>query len=278
MRDIFEPSISMAPFQAQLDAAVKNYPGVRLRLEWAPRLTECKVIDRSGNTRVYRKYPLLGMETREYHVGNYFRRDGKVIAYERTGQYVPVAHAQGLVVVAPPNVRATDLVVPHLERVNHSVHLFVIEKQLPDDYAREQWAKKRELSRAQLGIDIFGSFPQEGVWTWFDDISEHHSDCCEIAEGIGVRCQGLYREPDARDLENVRAALKEWDDRKSLADNTPLIEQAAKDYAGSQKAWEDNERLNILKEARECSALDKIAHERTRITGGVNPPLHRSAY
>lgn len=264
----------MKPFQAQLDAAVKNYPGVKLRLEWAPRLTEARVIDKQGNLRVYRKYPLLGMETREYHVGTSYRRNGKIIAYQKMG---------GLM---PPNMKLGDMAIAHFERVNHSVHIFVIEKKLPDDYARQEWEKKRALSRAKIGADIFGPFPQEGVWVWFDDISEHRlvngsATCCDIAATAGkggVRCQGLYREPDARDIENVRAALKDWDSRKNLVDSTSLIEQAARDYTAAVEEWEGKEMLAILQETRELTNLDKIAQEKTRVIGGTKRPLHTTPY
>jgi len=267
MLDIYEPPISTAWFQKQLDAIHAAFPGsVKLRVEWAPRLIEAKVIDRAGNQRIYRKYPLLGMETHEYHVGNYFRRRGKIVAYQKVGELIP------------PNVRVTDIAVPHIERINHSVHLFVIEKKLPDEYARKMWADKRTISRSKLGMDIFGPFPSEGVWTWFDDISEHRlinesETCCDVAERASVRCQGLYREPNGADLDRVRQAFQAHEQRSAMRD-----EQEVRDHTAAIVDWEANQRLEILKEARECERIDKLAHEKTRVIGGTSKPLHTTPY
>lgn len=264
MRDVLAPPISTAAFQRQLDLVTRDHP-VKLRIVWAPRRVEAHVIDRAGNERVYRKYPLLGTETRTYHIGTSYRRKGTIIAYHRMGDPVPW------------NVWPTDLAVAHIERVNHSIHIFVIEKRVPNEYARSQWEKKRELSRAKIGVDIFGPFPSEGVWDWFDDISTHHSGCCDMAAKRGVRCAGLYREPDDGDLERIKAAMRVWESRQR-ADATLLQEQEASDMTAALEQREANERLLLLQEIRECAALDKIAQERTRVIGGTKRPQHTTAY
>jgi hypothetical protein len=278
IEEIYEPPIDTAWFQRELDAACRD-THCELRIVWAPRQVVARVVDRNGSIKEYKKYPVLFGSFMPYVRGRYYCRlvgeKMTTIAYQKVSDGV-----------IPACVKMTDIALPDIVRVNPSIHIFVIERRLPDEAAKRIHEEKRRLAKSQLGFDLFGDFPHEGVWDWFDDISEHRGvqqggvevPCCEIAAAHGVRCQGLYREPNHEDLERVRLALKRWLETLNLEDKTPLIEQGARDITGAIREYEDKELTSILIEARECENLDKLAHERTRVAIGVNPPIHRTPY
>jgi len=265
MDNIYEPPANVEWFQKELDRASLAYPGaVRLRIVWAPAQFECRFVWQ-GQPRNYQKYPLLGWQTQLVHLGDYWVRGRYVIAYQKASDRLK-----------PANVREGDFIIPHMERVHPSLHIWIIEKQLPDEYARAEWDKKVKLAEKNLGKNIFGEFPKEGRWEWFDDIARHHSGCCEMAADRNVSCRGLYREPDHGDIERVRAALEH--EANLPEDRTSLIEQTARDLTKQCEDWEALARLEILQEVRECKKLDDIAQERSRVSIGVNPPIHRSRF
>lgn len=270
MEQVFEPPVDVSWFQKELDLACRDR-GCTLRIAWAPPLTVARVIRPDGITRDYAKYPILFGDFRSYVRGRYYVRPvgGKMvtIGYQKTGALVP------------PGVLHTDLAVTDIAHVNASIHQFVIERKLPDESAKRTHEEKQRLARMKLGFNLFPPFPKEGIWDWFDYINEHRDGCCEAAESAGIpRCVGLYREPDHGDLERVRAALKEWVEKPRYENPLMAAELAGQVRTKELIAAEDNALLEILKDVRECSALDKIAQERTRVSVGVNPPIHRTPY
>jgi len=270
MEQVFNPPVDVSWFQRMLDEACVDR-GCQLRIEWCPRLTVARVIHPDGTRRDYAKYPILGGHFSKYVRGQTFVRaiNGKLTAvgYQKTG---------GLV---PPGVLLTDFALPDIVHENISIHQFVIERRLPDQSARRYHAEKQRLARVNLGFDLFGDFPKEGVWDFFDSVNEHRDGCCEAAEAGGAsRCVGLYREPDHGDLERVRQSLKEWVEKPAYQNPMMAAELAGQVLTKDLIMGEELALLEILKDVRECSKLDKIAQERTRVTVGVNAPRHRTMY
>lgn len=270
IEQIYEPPFDTRRFQKQLDAISKGR-NISLRIIWAPRHYVAKTIDRNGSKRRFARYPILFGDFRDYVKGRrYWRKIGKDL--------VEVAYQKIEDAVIPSNVLLTDISTPDIVHVNPSVHLFIIEKRLADEKAKPIHEEKRRLAWTNLGFDLFGNFPKEGVWDCLLEISEHRDGCCEMAAQYGTRCLGLYREPDERDLQRIRKTIQAWEAMPNVEDKTMLIEQGARDITDAIEKYEDEELTSILQEARECEELDKIAQGRTRVDLASNPPIHRTSY
>src|SRR5882762_5112426 len=165
MEQIYRPPCSVDWFQLELDKITQD-KAPPMRIRWAPTLTVAKVISNDGTERSYAKYPLLFGAFAVYQRGiQYVRQTRKgrvVVGYQKTGDSV-----------IPAGVRLTDIGLADMAYVNPSAHMFVIERKLPNDVARRIHDEKREMAIIQLGLDIFGAFPEEGHWDWFMDIAEH---------------------------------------------------------------------------------------------------------
>lgn len=256
--NLSSPPCSTREFQKQLDTLCQG-KNISLRIAWAPSLRVIKVVPENGRPvpKDFAKYPLVLNEQTPYVLGQFFKRNinGKMVTvgYQKQG---------GLVT---GNVLPTDLVVPDIERVNHSMHLFVIEKRLPDAYAKKVHEKKRQLAIENLGFDLFGDFPQEGIWDFWSEISEHKEKCCEIAFAAGIRCRGLYREPDARDLEAVQYALAQRENRVNLIDPTIQIKQAVRDMLTAHEKYKEKRREEMRLMGREMDRLARRAVEKNSV-------------
>lgn len=278
IEQIYEPPSDTRWFNRALQKICRGR-SIELRLEWMPRLFVAKTIDSDGNQRNYAKYPLRSGEFSCDHLGNRFYRDlgdGKRICtgYQKAGGVVPVG------------VLLTDIALPHIEYVNPSYHLYVIERRLPDERAKAVHEQKRRLAMANLGFDLFGDFPREGIWDWVGNISSHcgvmqpsgvEMTCCEIAAQNEVICEGIYREPNQKDLDAVREMLTRWE-AIPTSDTDSLIDQAIRDRTQGLLAEKDASLRERLQEARESEQIDLIAHARTRVVLGTNAPLHRTTY
>lgn len=270
MEQVFEPPCSVEWIQSELDAACVDRQ-CELRIAWAPRLTVARVIRPDGITRDYAKYPVLFGSFSKFVRGRWYVRtvNGKLttIGYQKTGSEV-----------IPPGVKLTDIALPDVVHINHSIHQFVIERKLPDQTARKTHTEKQQIAKMKLGFDLFGPFPEEGIWDWFDYINQHKDGCCDLAAERGVHCVGLYREPNHDDLVRVRAALKVWSEQPAYKDPMMAAELAGQVRTRQLIEAQDDALLEILKEVRECEAIDKVAQERTRVIGGTKRPQHTTAY
>ncbi len=240
--EITAPPCSVEWFQKRLDEACLDH-NLELRIVWPPSLVVARIV-RDKQVRVYKKYPLIKEgEFNSYVKGHYFYRRSEKSSRLRVVGYQPIGK------LVPQNIRPTDLVEPDIEQVNHSIHIWVFEKKRPDEEARREHAIKRRLAMRELGIDIFGDFPPEGVWDWWEDISIHENGCCEMAQPEGIRCRGLYREPNEEDLENVRRAIQV---RQALPakDVDAQIEQASRDIRDGIIDWEKKQRAEARYRAR----------------------------
>ena len=112
------------------------------------------------------------------------------------------------------------------------------------------------MSREKLGFDLFGPFPDEGIWDWFDDLNAHYDGCCDLAAEHNVTCVGLYRPPDHSDLIRVRAAVKAWSDRPRLEYTDLAAEQAAVVRTKELLYAEDAALTAIYQEVRSNALLD----------------------
>lgn len=247
--------VNVSWFQRELDQITRDHNLV-LRLVWAPSLTVARIID-GGEERVYKKYPLIEDQFAEFVIGwRFHRRNHKgrsrVVGYQKVGELVP-AH-----------IRPTDFAIPHIERVHPSLHLWVIEKQLDDWYARRMHAQKRKLAQKELGIDLFGEFPKEGVWDEWKVLGEHRQGCCDIALSQKIRCRGLYRDPDETDLQEVRQAVAA---RAAIpaSDQDALIEQAAKDIRAGMLDWERKQRKEQFYVARQIGRIAQRSIEKPAV-------------
>lgn len=275
IEETYNPPCDVSWFQAELDRACARYAerNVKLRIAWAPQQVVVRYLDAQGNSREYKKYPILTGYFDEWIEGYaYMRRvNGKLerIAYRKNGNNI-----------IPPNVRLTDVAIVDARRVNPSIHIFVIEKRVADHIARPTHEEKRLLALVNPGFDLFGPFPSEGVWDWLTDVSEHRDGCCVMAGERGIYCHGLYRPPDGRDLERVQRALQLMEESGVLdhEDHTPMIERGAKNLTQEINRNKELELIEVMKEGRELDALDEIARSGSRIAMGINPPRHRTAY
>lgn len=288
MEQVYEEPCDIRWFQSELDKLTRN-TGESLRIVWAPKQVLARVVNagtgeslgyrpEDTRTREYAKYPVRFGDFVDFVRGQkYYRR----VDLESKSQWVEIAYQKAGTVI-PEGVLLTDIAVPDIAHVNPSIHIFVIERRLPDHLAKPTHEQKRILSIINTGIDLFGAFPDEGIWDFFDEISEHRhvseSDtCCSIAAQHEVVCQGLYREPNQSDIERVRQSLAIWMERKR-ANMKPVVDQAARDLTEKMKQWEWNAKREIFLDLQECNKLNEIAQGRTRVVGGVNPPRHRKAY
>lgn len=233
---------SVESFQAELDRACRDN-AIQLRIKWAPSLIARKI-----GPRTFKKYPDPLGQFDPYLKGYYFIRDKRVVGYQKIGGII-----QG-------DVKDTDIVQPHIEYEQPAIALWIIEQKLQDQVARREHAKYRELIRQQVGFDAWGPFPEEGWWNWFDDISQHKDGCCDRAEAAQIRCRGVYREPDASDLEKVRQALlfrNRLPVLRRLEDPPTALEidQYARDYKDAVEEWEAKELANQKQELAENIAL-----------------------
>lgn len=278
----YDPPVDTTWVQRELDDICRD-AGCSLRIVWAPRLTIARVVRPDGTIRKYAKYPVLAGYFQTYSKGNYFVRFINLTPYDNKPKFVTVGY-QKTGEMVPPNILQSDIALPDLVTVNPSIHQFVIERLLPEEPAKKYWEEKATLAKNNLGFDLFGPFPAEGVWEWFDDINHHppasppNPSCCDLAAEHGVRCVGLYRDPNPEDLTRVRQAVQEWVNRPRYVYTDLAAEVAGAVRTKEILAYEDNALLETLKEVREGVALDKIAHERSRVTVGVNAPRHRREY
>lgn len=282
----YDPPIDVSWFQAELDLMCRD-AGCALRIVWAPRLTIARVVRPDGTIRKYAKYPILFGDFRVYTKGHYFVRfvapfdpfkkaSGKMnmitVGYQKQGDLIP------------PGILQSDIALPDMVTVNPSIHQFVIERKLPDETAKRYWEEKAILAKNKLGLDLFGPFPPEGVWEWFDYIHQHppasppNPSCCELAADHGVMCVGLYRDPDLEDLARVRQSVKTWVERPKYI--YPDLAAVAAGVVRTKEILADKESAltAILQETREGQKLDDIAHARSRVVIGTNPPRHRREY
>jgi hypothetical protein len=286
---IYEAPCNTDWFQAELDSLALD-SGEHLRVVWAPSQTVGRVVKafegeslgylpEETRTRTYAKYPVRFGDFADYVRGQrYFRR----VRINREWKFIEVGYQKSGEVI-PGGVQLTDIAVPDIVHVNPSIHIFVIERKLPDDYAKPMHEEKRILGIIKTGVDLFGPFPAEGIWDFFDEISEHRqvsvSDtCCTVAAQHEVVCQGLYREPNSHDLERVKLSLARFKERQAKADWGPIKEQAARDLQKSMADYERETKKALYDELHECQRLDEIAQTRSRVVAGVNPPRHRTAY
>lgn len=274
----YEPPINMRWFQNQLNRLTRGTT-IELRLEWAPRLFIAKTIDAEGYKRNYPKYPLRYGFFEQWHLGNHFYRD------LGNGHRVGVGYQKqgGLV---PSNILPSDIAVADFEYRSPSVEIFVIEQRLPDTQAKPIHEQKRRLAKAQLGFDLFGEFPPEGVWDWRYNIAEHRGvqqggvevPCCDTSDFYGVICEGVWREPDRKDLAQVTRAVEEWKSEHSREDRHLYIEQVVRDEVATTDRVKEFVLIDLMREGRELDALDEIAKTRSRVAMGTNAPQHRTAY
>lgn len=245
-------------FQAELDRICRD-KGVKMRITWAPDQAVARLVE-DGRTLEYAKYPLLFGEFVDYQKGQWYRRKigdkWRTIAYQKAGDLIPAG------------VTVSDLAVPDIVRVNPSADIWVIERKLPDQYARKVHFEKTQLARESLGVDdLFGGFPEEGYWDWFDDVSEKRDGCCEMAKRAGAAfCYHLYREPNANDLWRVRMAVKKWQDTiAGRADKRSLQAQAARDMVAADKEQTSKALDELLYGARGEDRLMRMGLEKTRV-------------
>lgn len=273
IEEIHTPPCDVSWFQAELDRMRARYGHkVRLRIAWCPPLVELLAVNPQGDKLEFKKYPALDGYFEEWIEGySYLRRMGNgwaQVGYQKNGDPL-----------IPPDVKTTDIAVPDYRRVNPSIHIFVIESLVPADERERDSKEKRRMSLEKLGFDIFQEDTGE-VWEWKADISEHRDGCCAMATEREIRCHGLYRAPDQRDLERVRVALQEMEASGVLdhEDNSSLVERRAKNLSEAINRYRGNEYVEVLKELRESVALDEVAQTRSRVVGGVTPPRHRTSY
>lgn len=270
IQEIYATPCDISWFQAQLDRLCSRYVGrVRLRVAWAPQLVETLATDARGNTLQFKKYPVLDGYFDEWIEGYAYVRNGVGVAYQKNGDSL-----------TPPGVKITDIAVADYRRINPSVHLFVIEKLVDEESATSDAADKRRMSLQELGFDIFAAERSGERWDFLSFISEHRDGCCDLAADREIQCHGLYRPPDSRDVERVREGLRQMEASGVLrdGDRTDLIERRATETAQTIDRLRNLELIDVLKEVQEEARLDEIAQTRSRVTGGVNPPLHRKPY
>jgi hypothetical protein len=102
--------------------------------------------------------------------------------------------------------------------------------------------------------------------------------CCEIADSYGVMCEGVWREPDRNDLQQVARSIQEWKNEHSRVDRHLYIEQIVNDGMAAAARAHEFELIEAMREGRELDAIDKIARTQSRVVMGVNAPQHRTAY
>lgn len=203
-------------FQSELDRATRDR-AIRLRISWPAALPAKRMTIRGGDV-TFMRYPDPVQAYKRIVHGNFIMRGGLKIGYQMDS---------GVITGSPDGIY-----IPDAEQIQRALPFFIIEQEMNKDAARRQHQEAREIG-LQNGVDI-GSFPDDGYWTWFEDLSTHDSECCQAAwkassdrheqrrdkelgdTGIDigpfpidakVDCRGVYREPTYQDVLNVKESL-----------------------------------------------------------------------
>jgi hypothetical protein len=137
------------------------------------------------------------------------------------------------------------LITPDTREIG--IDRYFVEQLIEPELLVPDWEPVRALAIEEVGIDLMGEAPRQGMYLDGFHMIASHADCgCDRYGrlGDGSKCYGRYRAPDERDLEYIEwmfHQLKGEAYKYDWSEMPPqeIVEQAVRDYqTANQRAIE----------------------------------------